>query len=145
MPNNKKQQWTWVKHFNTDEDNTTYDSGRITLFFVVFGIVSFAILVMCGLQIWDVVVNLVEFKPNDFGIGVMGLLGGVAGVLSGLGLYLFGQKRDSGAYQMIESTRQQGASDGNSIQKGSTQTQKATSRASTIAKSATTSKNTQIG
>jgi len=89
----QKNQWVWVKHAVTDRDNTTYDGGRLALFYLVFGIVTFVIVVMCGLQGWDTIVNKQPFKPNDLGIGVGGLLGGIAGVLMGLGAYLYGQDK----------------------------------------------------
>lgn len=110
MGQKKRRDWTWVQHITTDDDNTTYDSGRIALFYIVFGVVTFVIVIMCGLQVWDVVVNKTPFKPNDLGIGVGGLLGGVAGVLVGVGAYLFGQRKGETVPTIIQTT---GVSNGN--------------------------------
>lgn len=95
--------WRWVKHFNTDVDNTTYDSGRVTLFYIVFGVVTTAILFMCIIQLWAVIANKQNFDAGSFGAGVGGLLGGVGGVLLGVGGYLFGQGK-GGSYTTTTTT-----------------------------------------
>jgi len=45
--------------------------------------VAVVIIAMLALQGYDVIVNLREFKPNDLGMGVAGVLGGFAAYLWG--------------------------------------------------------------
>jgi hypothetical protein len=86
--------WEWVKHSVTDYDNETYDVGRVTVFYMVFGLVTLVILSMLGLSIIDVFVNHQPFKASDLGVAVGTILGGIGGMLMGIGIYLFGDRKN---------------------------------------------------
>jgi len=64
----------WIRSALTDHQGE-FDTGRI--------LVAVVIVVMLALQGYDVIVNLREFKPNDLGMGVAGVLGGFAAYLWG--------------------------------------------------------------
>ena len=67
----------WLRSALTDHQGD-FDTGRILVAVVILG--------MLALQGYDVIVNLREFKPNDLGLGV-------AGVLAGFAAYLWGDTR----------------------------------------------------
>jgi hypothetical protein len=50
---------------------------------------------------WDVIVNKQSFNPQNLGMGVGGLLGGISTVLIGLGVYLFGDSRSREALETL--------------------------------------------
>lgn len=94
----------WVGYSVTDWDNETVDVGRVTVFFVVFGLVSLVILAMLIFTGYDVILNKNRFDPQSLGIGVGGLLGGISTVLMGLGVYLFGDSRSRETVEAFQQT-----------------------------------------
>jgi len=129
----------WISNSITDWDNTTVDVGRVSVFFIVFGLVSVVIFAMLLFTGWDVIVNKNQFDPQSLGIGVGGLLGGISTVLMGLGVYLFGDSRSREtveAFSQTVNTTTQGIQNG-TTEEGQGRTNIAKTTTITKAKSST--------
>lgn len=137
----------WIGNSITDWDNETVDVGRVSVFFIVFGLVSVVIFAMLLFTGYDVMVNKNKFDPQSLGIGVGGLLGGISTVLMGLGVYLFGDSRSRETVEAFQPQPQvRGQQHGTTQQAGQDYSRYTTaSTTTTQAKSGTTFTVTEEG